>query len=160
MLMVLVVHLSIFLRDISINLLKMRGLKVPVACGEELQHFQTHRYFSLHSNHAGKKGQTNKLERNIPLRHVNSQTPLSEYGQEEIDEIGGQPHEHDGTEGVIDLACGHVAIRVPKPHFEGVFHGQVTANIHNPFPGAFLGIINCYIVDGYLRGSTNKKNSI
>lgn len=76
--MVLVVHLSIFLRDISINLLKMCGLKVPVACGEELQHFQTHRYFSLHSNHAGKKGHISKFKRKIPLRQVNSQAPLSE----------------------------------------------------------------------------------
>lgn len=77
--MVLVVHLSIFLRDISINLLKMRGLKVPVACGEELQHFQTHRYFSLHSNHAGKiMLNISKLKRKIAVRQVNSQAPLSE----------------------------------------------------------------------------------
>lgn len=49
------VHLSIFLGNIFIDLLEVRRFKVPVARGEELQHFEAHRYLGLHTYHAGNK---------------------------------------------------------------------------------------------------------
>lgn len=82
----------------------------------------------------------------------NSQASLSKDGQEKIDDVGGQPHEHDGTERVIELVRGHVAIRIPESHLERIFHAQITSHIHDPLPGALLVLLHSYVIDGYLKG--------
>jgi len=88
----------------------------------------------------------------------NLQASLSEDGQEKIDEISGQPHEHDGTERVIEFAGGHVAIWIPESHLEWVLYAQITAHIHNPLPGTLLVLLHSYIINGYLNGSNELGN--